>query len=78
MQDVYGSGQNEELLSRVLKTRRNEVFLATKFGRIRKPNGEFSINGKPEYVRQSCEASLKRLQVDYIDLYYQHRVDPEV
>ena len=79
MQDMYGVGRNEELLGKVLKTRRNEVFLATKFGSVRAPNGEFlGINGKPEYVRQACEASLKRLQVDYIDLYYQHRVDPKV
>lgn len=70
-------GRNEELLSKVLKTRRSEVFLATKFGVVRAPDGEvLGINGKPEYVRQACEASLKRLQVDYIDLYYQHRMDP--
>ncbi|CAB4415339.1 unnamed protein product [Rhizophagus irregularis] len=74
--DVYGSGANEILLSKVLKERRNEVFLCTKFAFYRGPNGEFNVSGKPEYVRQACETSLKRLGVDYIDLYYQHRVDP--
>ncbi|RUP47487.1 auxin-induced protein [Jimgerdemannia flammicorona] len=76
---MYGAGKNEELLAKVLKTRRSEVFLATKFGYVRGPNGEFlGINGTPEYVRQALEASLRRLQVDYVDLYYQHRVDPNV
>ncbi|CAB4435727.1 unnamed protein product [Rhizophagus irregularis] len=74
--DIYDNGANEILLSKVLKDRRNEVFLCTKFGIVRGPNGEFSVSGKPEYVHQSCENSLKRLGVDYIDLYYQHRVDP--
>ncbi|PKC72605.1 aldo/keto reductase [Rhizophagus irregularis] len=74
--DLYGSGANEILLSKVLKERRNEVFLCTKFAFSLGPNGEISILGKPEYVRQACENSLKRLGVDYIDLYYQHRVDP--
>ncbi|GBB99718.1 hypothetical protein RclHR1_03600014 [Rhizophagus clarus] len=74
--DIYGSGANEILLSKVLKERRNEVFLCTKFALSRGPNGEFNLSGKPEYVRQACENSLKRLGVDYIDLYYQHRVDP--
>ncbi|GBC38792.2 uncharacterized protein OCT59_010114 [Rhizophagus irregularis] len=74
--DLYGSGANEILLSKVLKERRNEVFLCTKFAFSRGPNGEFNVSGKPEYVRQACENSLKRLGVDYIDLYYQHRVDP--
>ena len=74
---MYGSGANEILLSKVLKNRRNEVFLCTKFGVIRGPNGEFQgVSGTPEYIRQACENSLKRLGVDYIDLYYQHRVDP--
>ncbi|RUP47652.1 aldo/keto reductase [Jimgerdemannia flammicorona] len=77
--DVYGIGKNEELLAKVLKTRRSEVFLATKFGGVRAPDGKFlGINGKPEYIRQALEASLNRLQVDYVDLYYQHRVDPSV
>ncbi|RIA84188.1 aldo/keto reductase [Glomus cerebriforme] len=74
--DIYGVGANEILLSKVLKERRNEVFLCTKFAFSRGPNGEFNISGKPEYVRQACENSLKRLGIDYIDLYYQHRVDP--
>eukprot|EP01027_Heterolobosea_sp_BB2_P020751 GEZU01029637.1.p1 GENE.GEZU01029637.1~~GEZU01029637.1.p1 ORF type:complete len:344 (-),score=114.91 GEZU01029637.1:85-1116(-) len=78
--DMYGiDGANEKLLSQVLKTRRNEVFLATKFGNVRNEKGEFlGVKGTPEYVRASCEASLKRLGVDYIDLYYQHRVDKDV
>jgi aryl-alcohol dehydrogenase-like predicted oxidoreductase len=75
---MYGMGANEILLSKVLKERRNEVFLCTKFGVVRGPNGEFKgISGKPEYVHQACENSLKRLGVDYIDLYYLHRVDPD-
>jgi aryl-alcohol dehydrogenase-like predicted oxidoreductase len=77
--DMYGVGRNEELLSEVLKTRRAEVVLATKFGNVRGPHGEFlGINGRPEYVRSACDASLKRLGVDHIDLYYQHRVDPQI
>jgi aryl-alcohol dehydrogenase-like predicted oxidoreductase len=77
--DMYGVGRNEVLVSRAINGRRDEVFLATKFGNMRGPNGEFlGVNGRPDYVRQSCEASLKRLGVDVIDLYYQHRVDPEV
>ncbi|RGB27219.1 aldo/keto reductase [Rhizophagus diaphanus] len=74
--DLYGSGANEILLSKVLKERRNEVFICTKFAFSRGQNGEFNISGKPEYVRQACDNSLKRLGVDCIDLYYQHRVDP--
>lgn len=77
--DMYGVGRNEELVGRAIKGRREQVVLATKFGNVRGPNGEFlGINGRPEYVRQACEASLRRLQVDVIDLYYQHRVDPKV
>ena len=77
--DMYGVGRNEVLVGRAIKGRRDEVFLATKFGNMRGPNGEFlGVNGRPDYVRQSCEASLKRLGVEVIDLYYQHRVDPEV
>lgn len=77
--DMYGTGANEELLGQVLKTRRKEVVLATKFGNVRGPKGEFlGVNGRPEYVRAACDASLKRLGVDHIDLYYQHRVDPTV
>ncbi|HRE79756.1 MAG TPA: aldo/keto reductase [Opitutaceae bacterium] len=77
--DMYGPYENEILLSRLLSTRRKDVFLATKFGIVRDPaNPAFrGINGSPEYVRASCEGSLKRLGVDVIDLYYQHRVDPK-
>ena len=77
--DMYGSGKNEELVGRALKGRRDQVVLATKFGNVRGPNGEFlGVNGRPEYVKQACDASLKRLGVDVIDLYYQHRVDRNV
>ncbi len=77
--DMYGSGANERLLAQVLRTRRDEVVLATKFGNVRGPAGEFlGVNGRPEYVRAACDASLQRLGVDHIDLYYQHRVDPAV
>jgi aryl-alcohol dehydrogenase-like predicted oxidoreductase len=76
--DIYGLGRNEELVGRAIGRRRDEVFLATKFGNVRAPGGEFlGVNGRPEYVRQSCDASLKRLGVEVIDLYYQHRVDPK-
>src|SRR3982751_6195496 len=76
--DMYGWGKNEELVGRAIRDRRDEVFLATKFGNVRGPNGEFlGVRGDPEYVRSACEASLKRLGVDTIDLYYQHRVDPK-
>jgi aryl-alcohol dehydrogenase-like predicted oxidoreductase len=77
--DMYGVGRNEELLGDVLRTRRSEVVLATKFGNVRAPSGEFlGINGRPEYVHAACDASLQRLGVEHIDLYYQHRVDPNV
>ena len=77
--DMYGVGRNEELLAEVLKSRRGEVVLATKFGVVRKPGGEtVGISGRPEYVAAACDASLARLGVDHIDLYYQHRVDPDV
>ena len=77
--DMYGVGANERLLANVLKTRRAEIVLATKFGSVRAPEGAFlGINGTPEYVHAACDASLKRLGVDHIDLYYQHRVDPKV
>jgi aryl-alcohol dehydrogenase-like predicted oxidoreductase len=77
--DVYGGGTNERLLGKVLKTRREEVVLATKFGYARSPDGVFlGINGTPEHARAACDASLKRLGVDHIDLYYLHRVDPNV
>lgn len=74
--DIYGMGRNEELVGRAIKDRRDEVVLATKFGNVRAEDGTFiGVNGKPNYVRSACEASLRRLQVDVIDLYYQHRVD---
>ena len=77
--DMYGVGRNEELLAKVLRVRRNDVVLATKFGNVRAPDGAFlGIDGSPAYVAASCDASLRRLGVDHIDLYYQHRVDPKV
>ena len=76
---MYGVGRNEELVGRAIAGRRDEVFLATKFGNVRGPAGEFlGVDGDPDYVRSACEASLKRLGVEVIDLYYQHRVDPNV
>jgi aryl-alcohol dehydrogenase-like predicted oxidoreductase len=76
--DMYGVGRNEELVGRAIADRRDKVVLATKFGNVRGPNGErLGISGKPDYVRQACDASLKRLKIDVIDLYYQHRVDPD-
>ncbi|MFI4944281.1 MAG: aldo/keto reductase [Burkholderiales bacterium] len=75
--DVYGPRTNEELVGRAIAERRGEVFLATKFGIVRGPNPtDRGANGRPEYVKASCDASLKRLGLDTIDLYYQHRVDP--
>ncbi len=77
--DMYGPFKNEELVGRAIKGRRDEVFLATKFGNVRGEDGEFlGVRGDPDYVRSACEASLKRLGVETIDLYYQHRVDPKV
>jgi len=77
--DMYGSGANERLVGRALKGRRDEVVLATKFAVVRGEGGSFlGVSGRPEYVREACDASLKRLGVDHIDLYYQHRVDPQV
>jgi aryl-alcohol dehydrogenase-like predicted oxidoreductase len=77
--DMYGMGRNEELVGRAVKGQREKFVIATKFGNVRDPvNAQFrAINGKPEYVRAACEASLKRLGVDHIDLYYQHRVDTD-
>jgi len=76
--DMYGVGRNEELVGRAIRDRRDAVVLATKFGNVRAPDGSFlGIDGRPEYVKQACDASLKRLGVDVIDLYYQHRVDPK-
>jgi len=75
--DMYGARRNEELVGRAVRERRSDVIIATKFGNVRNPDGTFAgVNGKPDYVRQCCDASLKRLGVDVIDLYYQHRVDP--
>jgi len=77
--DMYGPFKNEELLGRALQGRRKDVFLATKFGIQRDPDdpSKRAINGTPDYVRSACDASLKRLGTDHIDLYYQHRVDPD-
>ena len=76
--DIYGPYTNEELVGRAIKGKRDKVVLATKFGIVRDPNNPMvrAVNGKPDYVRKSCEGSLRRLGVDTIDLYYQHRVDP--
>ena len=77
--DMYGVGRNEELVGKAIADRREKVFLATKFGNVRGSDGSFQgVNGTPQYVRSACEASLKRLGVEVIDLYYQHRVDPNV
>src|SRR5438093_9977920 len=77
--DIYGPFTNEQLVGRAVRDRRDRVVLATKFGNVRKPDGTFvGVNGSPEHVRQACDASLARLGVDHIDLYYQHRVDPKV
>jgi aryl-alcohol dehydrogenase-like predicted oxidoreductase len=77
--DMYGVGANEELVGRAIAGRRERVTLASKFGSVRGPKGEFlGVDGSPEYVRRACEASLRRLGVESIDLYYQHRVDPKV
>jgi aryl-alcohol dehydrogenase-like predicted oxidoreductase len=77
--DMYGVGRNEELVRRAIAHRRGRVFLATKFGNVRGEDGSFrGVCGRPDYVRSACEASLTRLGVDVIDLYYQHRVDPQV
>ena len=77
--DMYGVGKNEELVGKAIRDRRDDAFLATKFGNVRGPAGEFlGVKGDPQYVRSACEASLRRLGVEVIDLYYQHRVDPDV
>ena len=76
--DIYGLGRNEDLVGKALRDRRHQAVLATKFGNVRGKDGSWlGVNGKPDYIRSSCEASLRRLGVDVIDLYYQHRVDPE-
>jgi aryl-alcohol dehydrogenase-like predicted oxidoreductase len=77
--DAYSAGRNEELLARALKGKRDGLIIASKFGNIRGPGGERGgVNGRPDYVPVACEASLKRLGIDVIDVYYQHRVDPNV
>ena len=76
--DMYGAGKNEELVGHALRGRREGVVLATKFGNIRRPDGKPDVNGRPEYVPQACDASLQRLGIEVIDLYYLHRVDPSV
>jgi len=77
--DSYGPKTNEQLVGRAIKDRRDRVAIATKFGFVRRPDGSWAgVSGRPDYVRQACDASLGRLAVDHIDLYYQHRVDPEV
>jgi aryl-alcohol dehydrogenase-like predicted oxidoreductase len=76
--DMYGWGHNETVVGRAIQGRRDSVVLATKFGQTQNPGGANGVNGRPDYVQQACEASLKRLGVEVIDLYYQHRVDPAV
>jgi aryl-alcohol dehydrogenase-like predicted oxidoreductase len=77
--DMYGVGKNEKLIGKAIKGKRDQFVVATKFGNVRGEDGSFlGINGQPEYVRKCCEASLVRLDIDVIDLYYQHRVDPNV
>ena len=77
--DMYGVGKNETLVGMAIKGKRNQFVIATKFGNMRGVDGSFlGVNGKPEYVKQCCDASLKRLNIEVIDLYYQHRVDPNV
>ncbi len=76
--DMYGPHTNEQLLAKILAGRRAEVVLATKFGITRDAGGGMALNSRPDYVKQACDASLRRLGIDQIDLYYQHRVDPEV
>lgn len=75
--DMYGVGKNEELVGKAIKDRRNDVIFATKFGNVRAADGtSLGVNGRPDYVKKACDESLRRLGVDHIDLYYQHRVDP--
>src|SRR5262249_39786730 len=73
--DIYGVGHNEELVGPILRKHRDKIIIATKFGNQALPDNKRAINGRPEYVRSACDASLKRLGIDTIDLYYQHRVD---
>src|SRR5581483_550566 len=74
--DMYGWGHNEQLFGRALRGRRDKVVVATKFGQVKDASGKQAVDGRPEYVMQACDASLKRLGIEVIDLYYQHRVDP--
>jgi len=76
--DAYGNGRNEELVGRALKGRRNDYLVATKFGNVWRPEADYDVDGRPEYVAAACEASLKRLGIETIDLYYLHRVDAKV
>lgn len=77
--DIYGPLINEELLGRALQDQREKIVLASKFGIVRNDSGDWlGVNGKPEYVKASCDASLRRMNTDYVDLYYQHRIDPDV
>jgi len=77
--DMYGPFRNEELVGKAIRDRRDKAVVATKFGNVRGDDGAFlGVNGKPDYVRKACDASLRRLGIDHIDLYYQHRVDPNV
>ena len=76
--DAYGQGRNEELIARVVEGHRDEYVIASKFGNLRAADGSPTSDGRPEYVRECCERSLKRLETDVIDLYYIHRVDPGV
>ena len=76
--DAYGNGENETLICSAIKERRPEILINTKFGQVKKPDGSTGIDGRPEYVKQACEASLKRLGTDFIDIYSQHRVDADV
>ena len=76
--DVYGNGKNEELVGRAIAGRRDDYLIATKFGNVLAPGADGAIDGRPQYVIEACEASLKRLGIETIDLYYQHRVDPRV
>src|SRR5436190_12617718 len=74
--DAYGKGKSEELIGVALRGRRDRYVVATKFGNLRLPDGTPAVNGRPEYVAQACEASLRRLGIDCVDLYYLHRIDP--
>ncbi len=76
--DAYGHGKNEELVAKAIAGRRDRYVIATKFGNLRRPDGSATVDGRPEYVRQACDASLKRLGIETIDLYYIHRIDPTV